>query len=239
MPVGLYHCVFFAFLVVQYASGYALLSSVSSVWKLRATTTTTSSASFSPRFHDSRPFVRRIFDNALYMSKKKGTAEFQRKQFSRNRGKQNTATANNPVRVARIARALRDELSDIICEGDIKAQIYPDEDLLRATSIMHVDVSSGLEAATVHISVLGNSVEKRQVFVWLCENLGQVRYELCKRLKHMKKVPEIRFKLADTQAAADLMAMMEEISETPMTSIELEGEDIDFEEEEDFGEEDV
>ena len=35
------------------------------------------------------------------------------------------------------------------------------------------------------------------------------------------------------------MAMMEEISETPMTSIELEGEDIDFEEEEDFGEEDV
>ena len=110
---------------------------------------------------------------------------------------------------------------------------------MRATSIMHVDVSSGLEAATVHISVLGNSVEKRQVFVWLCENLGQVRYELCKRLKHMKKVPEIRFKLADTQAAADLMAMMEEISETPMTSIELEGEDIDFEEEEDFGEEDV
>ena len=96
---------------------------------------------------------------------------------------------------------------------------------------MHVEVSPGLETAAVHISVLGNSVEKRQVFVWLCENLGQVRYELCKRLKHMKKVPEIRFKLADTQAAADLMAMMEEISDAPLTSIELAEEDIEFEEE--------
>ena len=147
----------------------------------------------------------------------------------RNRGKQNTATANNLVRVARIARAIRDELSDIVCEGDIKAQFYPDEDLLRSTSIMNVEVSRSLDSATAHISVLGNSVEKRQVFVWLCENLGQVRYELCKRLKHMKKVPEIRFKLADTQAAADLMATIDEISETSESSMELDGEDIDFE----------
>ena len=169
--------------------------------------------------------------STLYMSKKKSTGEFQMKQFAKNRGRQNTATAKNPVRVARVARALRDELSDIICQGDIKAQIYPDEDLLRSTTIMHVEVSPGLETAAVHISVLGNSVEKRQVFVWLCENLGQVRYELCKRLKHMKKVPEIRFKLADTQAAADLMAMMEEISDAPLTSIELAEEDIEFEEE--------
>ena len=231
MKFGSCHCLFLALLFIHYANGYALLSPTSGDGgKLRATATSTLSFSRLSGRHNSWSFVRRGYDNALYMSKKKGTAEFQRKQFSRNRGKQYTATANNPVRVARIARALRDELSDIICEGDIRAQIYPGEDLLRATSIMHVDVSGGLEAATVHISVLGNSVEKRQVFVWLCENLGQVRYELCKRLKHMKKVPEIRFKLADTQAAADLMAMMEEIRETPMTSVELE-EDIDFEEE--------
>ena len=98
---------------------------------------------------------------------------------------------------------------------------------------MHVDVSGGLDTATVYISVLGNSVEKRQVFVWLCENVGQVRFELCKRLRHMKKVPEIFFKLADTQAAADLLTMMEEIKDTPPTSIEHAAEDIDFEEEED------
>ena len=66
----------------------------------------------------------------------------------------------------------------IVSEGDIRAMFYPDDDLLRATTISEVDVSADLSTANVYISVLGNSVEKRQVFVWLCENIGQVRYEV-------------------------------------------------------------
>ena len=164
----------------------------------------------------------------LYMAKGRGKGKLQQKQFVRNRGKQMTSSASNPIRVARVARALRDELSSIICEGDIKAMFYPDEELLRSTSIMEVEVSADLGVATAYISVMGNSVEKRQVYVWLCENVGQVRFELHKRLKHMKKVPEVRFKLADTQTAADLVAMIEEISESSPTSIEVD--DLDFEE---------
>ena len=109
---------------------------------------------------------------------------------------------------------------------------FPDEELLRSTSVMEVEVSADLGVATAFVSVMGNSVEKRQIFVWLCENVRQVRYELHKRLRHMKKVPKIRFKLADTQAAADLVALIEEISETPVTSIEdvdLEFEEFDWE----------
>jgi ribosome-binding factor A len=66
----------------------------------------------------------------------------------------------------------------IVSEGDIRAMFYPDDDLLRATTLSEVDVSADLSTANVYISVLGNSVEKRQVFVWLCENIGQVRYEV-------------------------------------------------------------
>ena len=114
----------------------------------------------------------------------------------------------------------------IICGGDIKANAYPDDDLLRSTTVCEVEVSSDLSSAVVYVSVLGNSVERRQIYVWLCENIGQVRYELSQRLKHMKKVPEVMFKLADNQAAADLVALIEEIAPKNVRP----DEDIEFEE---------
>lgn len=116
------------------------------------------------------------------------------------------------IRQSKVARSLRDELSDIINEADIKAVVYPDDDLLRGTTIADVEVSGDLSTAKVMISVMGNSVAKRQVFVWLCENVGQVRYSLAKRLRHMKRIPEIYFKLIDTRETADLMETMDEIA---------------------------
>lgn len=130
------------------------------------------------------------------------------------------------IRQARIARALRDELSSIICDIDIKAAVYPEEDLLRGVAISEVEVSSDLMFAKIFISVLGNSVEKRQVFVWLCENVGQVRFSLAKRLRSMRRVPEISFKLSDTKNMMDLVTMIEEV--VPSTKEEVD--DIEFEE---------
>ena len=80
---------------------------------------------------------------------------------------------DNSIRQARVARILNIELADIIGDIDIKAKSYPDEDLLRGTSIVDVDLSPDLSYAKVFISVLGNAVEKRQVYVWLCENVGK------------------------------------------------------------------
>lgn len=130
------------------------------------------------------------------------------------------------IRQSRIGRALRDELTDIIGDIDIKATIYPDEFLLRGTSVVDIEVSPDLAYAKVFISVLGNSVERRQVYVWLCENVGQVKYTLSKRLKHMRRIPDIFFKLADTQAAADLVSVIEEVA----PKSEEGQQDIDFEE---------
>ena len=125
------------------------------------------------------------------------------------------------IRQSRVARSIRDELSDIICNVDIKANAYPDEDLLKATSIVDVEISSDLSYAKVYITVLGNAVAKRQVFVWLCENIGQVRYSLAKRLRHMRKCPEIFIKLADTQAS-HLLSVMEEIAAPKTSSSDIE-----------------
>jgi ribosome-binding factor A len=73
-------------------------------------------------------------------------------------------------------------------------------------------VSPDLSYAKVFISVLGNSVEKRQIFVWLCENVGQIRFSLGKRLKHMRRVPELIFKLSDSQATSDLISLIDELA---------------------------
>jgi ribosome-binding factor A len=143
---------------------------------------------------------------------------------------------SDALRQLRVARGLRDELTSIICDIDIKASVYPNEELLRSTSISEVEVSADLSFAKVFVSVLGNSVEKRQIFVWLCENVGQIRYSLAKRLRHMRRVPEITFKLSDNQDKSDLIALIDQL--TPKTKAPTESfEDFDITEEDEEGQE--
>ena len=122
-------------------------------------------------------------------------------------------TRNDGIRQARISRSIRDELSEIICEGDIKATAYPEDDLLKSTCITDVDISPDLAYAKIYISVIGNSVQRRQVYVWLCENTGQVRFELAKRLKHMKRLPDLIFKLSDNKESSDLLSLIDQVTE--------------------------
>jgi ribosome-binding factor A len=139
----------------------------------------------------------------------------------------------------KVGRMLRDELSDIITGGDIKANVYPEERLLRGVTIADIDFASDLSTAKVSLSILGNSVEKRQVYVWLCNNIGQVRYELSQRLRDLRRVPEIRFVLANTQSAQYLNRVLDEIAEANSggggagTAGLQEGLLVDFEEAED------
>ena len=76
-------------------------------------------------------------------------------ESSSTRGKESHSRGG--IRSARIARALRDELTSIICDVDIKAAVYPDENLLRSVSISEVEVSNDLMFAKAHVSVLGTS----------------------------------------------------------------------------------
>lgn len=110
------------------------------------------------------------------------------------------------------ARVLRDELSDIICSCDVQAKVYPDERLLRGVTIADIEFTADMSNAKVFISVLGNSVEKRQVYVWLSNHVGQVRHSLAQRLRDLKRLPQIRFALADTQSEIYLNKVLDEIS---------------------------
>lgn len=153
-----------------------------------------------------------------------------RSKSDRNSRQSFNADKNSGIRQARLSRSIRDELSEIICEGDIRATSYPDEDLLKSTCITEVEISADLTYAKVFISVIGNSVERRQVFVWLCENVGQVRYELAKRLRHMKRVPEIFFKLSDNKENSDLINLIDQVSSAVVSSDKLNDQDADNDE---------
>jgi ribosome-binding factor A len=89
-------------------------------------------------------------------------------------------------------------------------------------------MSSDLSFARIYISVIGNSVERRQVFVWLCENVGQIRFSLAKRLKHMRRIPNIYFKLSDTTEKANLLAIIDELS--PKQDEDINIDDFEFDE---------
>lgn len=130
----------------------------------------------------------------------------------------------------KVGRMLRDELTDIICSCDIKANVYPDESLLRGVTISDIEFASDLSSAKIYLSVLGNSVEKRQVYVWLCNNVGQVRYSLAQRLRELRRLPEIRFALADTQSAQYLNKVLDELSLESSGSFDSSESFIDFEE---------
>ncbi len=110
------------------------------------------------------------------------------------------------------ARIVRDEISDIICRCDIKANNYPDAKLLSSTSVSSVELSSDLGYAKVFLTVAGNSVEKRQIFVWLNKNMGQVRYTLARRLKQWRRVPSLVFSMVDSRANLELQDLLEELS---------------------------
>lgn len=143
------------------------------------------------------------------------------------RGKDSRSRPEDKIKLAKTVRVLRDELSDIICSCDIKANVYPDEEMLKTVSIVDIDLSPDFSTAKVFISVLGNSVEKRQIYVWLSENIGQVRHSLSKRLKSLRKVPQVTFSLSDTKAAFYLNDLIDELATKGQTD---NFDDIDFEE---------
>jgi ribosome-binding factor A len=141
------------------------------------------------------------------------------------------------IKTAKVTRLLRDELSDIITSCDIRAVVYPEDKLLQTVSIVDIELSGDFSVAKVYISVFGNSVEKRQVYVWLNENLGQVRHSLCKRMKWLRKVPAVSFALADTQASFLLNDVMDDLAKDGEATVG-DDDDIDFEEDDEDDDDD-
>ena len=179
------------------------------------------------KFWDTSCYISNVRTLSKFLLESEKNSKREKKEVARiDSGTDKRHGRGDSIRQARFSRALRDEISEIIGDIDIKTTSYPDESLLRLTSVVDVEISSDLTYAKVFISVLGNAVEKRQVFVWLCENVGPVRYSLAKRLKHFRSIPDIYFKIVDNQASADLLNTIEESA--PRKS----GADVDFDFEE-------
>jgi ribosome-binding factor A len=108
-------------------------------------------------------------------------------------------------RKARIAEALRLELSEIIRREMRDPRLS--EGLL---SITGVDVSSDLRFATVFISVFGDEDAQQHVTKALQGAAGVLRNELRSR-KAFKNVPELSFQYDDSIArAARIFTLLEE-----------------------------
>lgn len=159
-------------------------------------------------------------------SRDSGNANVNRPSINRSPRPRN---AQDNIKLARFARTLRDELSDIISSMDIKAINYPDDDLLRGTGIVDVEVSSDMMNAKMVISVLGNSVEKRKVYLWLCDNIGQVRYSLAKRMRYVRRIPTLSVKLMDPQTA-EIMNIIEEEAMKRQLNANKVVEEVEFDE---------
>ena len=144
--------------------------------------------------------------------------------------KRSVNTRSSSIGQQKTARLLRDELTEIICTCDIKAINYPDENLLRSVSIADIEFSNDLAFAKVYLSILGNSVEKRQIYVWLCQNVGQIRYSLSQRLKNLRRLPEFKFSMVDSQSSFYLNDIMDSISEDQKKQQTIDIINIDFEE---------
>lgn len=108
-------------------------------------------------------------------------------------------TRHKEIRLKRANEEVRRALNLIIHSNanPIKANVYPDQRLLMATNVHDVDLTHDLSHARISINVRGNSVEKRKIYVWMCENSNSVRYALAAEIKHWKRIPTIAFTLVD------------------------------------------
>lgn len=103
-------------------------------------------------------------------------------------------------RRAKFSRVIRDELAPLIANGKIKASRYPPLQLLKATSVSSIDLNKDMSIAKVHVNTNGNASQKRQVLIWLTENVKQVRYALHSTLRSYKRLPILSFHSGDEYA---------------------------------------
>ena len=92
-------------------------------------------------------------------------------------------------RTDRVADLLRAEISEVI-------RLEVDDPRVRLASASEVDVSPDLRQAVVRISVLGSDDEARaETLAGLRRAAGFIRGRLARRLRQMKRLPELTFEL--------------------------------------------
>merc|ERR1712194_50643 len=78
--------------------------------------------------------------------------------------------------------------------------------------IVDVDVSPDLRNARVKVSILGDRKDKISAVRWLQSSRGGIRYEMAKRMKEFKRLPEIKFEHVDVGQAVDVMILIDKLA---------------------------
>jgi len=88
-------------------------------------------------------------------------------------------------RVDKVAAQLQVELSSIL--GDLR------DPRVGLISVVDVDLSPDLRQARVRVSTLGGDDDHARLMEVLQRARGFVRHELASRMRHLRRVPDIRF----------------------------------------------
>ena len=80
-------------------------------------------------------------------------------------------------RQLRVGRLLQSTVADVIRRGyPIKTTDLLDDRIRAKISVVDVNCSPDLKSARVEVSIFGETVEKREAFIWLVNNAKVGRY---------------------------------------------------------------
>ena len=112
-----------------------------------------------------------------------------------------------PHRVERIGAQIQRDISDLL-----RSQVR-DPRLATMISVTRVEVSSDFKNATVHVSVLGDDAQKRDMMKGLNAASGFLRRELTRRL-NLRRSPELMFKMDESmEQAARVLKLLDDIGQ--------------------------
>uniref|UniRef100_A0A7S0E062 Ribosome-binding factor A n=1 Tax=Hanusia phi TaxID=3032 RepID=A0A7S0E062_9CRYP len=86
-------------------------------------------------------------------------------------------------------------------------------DVISMVTVVEVEMVGDNTIAKVLVSAMGTDAEKRQAVKWLNDHSKALRFSLAQRMKHHKKVPELRFTAAALPEAMSVMSLLDQIRE--------------------------
>lgn len=118
------------------------------------------------------------------------------------------------MRQLRVGRMLQSTLADVIRKGyPIKTADWLDDHIRSKISVVEVNVSPDLANAKVEVSIFGETVEKREAYIWLVNNAKAIRYALAQELKDFRKTPMLTFRQVDLGAGSDIFSLLDKLEE--------------------------
>ncbi|GAB5036967.1 ribosome-binding factor a [Nannochloropsis oceanica] len=134
-------------------------------------------------------------------------------------------------RQLRVGRLLQSTVADVIRKGyPIKTTDLLDDRIRSKISVVDVECSPDLKSARVEVSIFGETVEKREAYIWLVNNAKAIRFALAQEMKDFRHTPQLFFKQGDLGAGSDMFSLLDKLAEE-REALEREGGGEEWEEE--------